>query len=238
MTDIVTFLKEIVLPAFVGGGTALVVAGFLSKKLIDQKLTKELEVYKNQLTSKTESLKSSLSIYAHEQNIVSSRIDTQTANAIHEVYGAIRKVIHPALMIVSGSPIMNAGPREDLEYYEIHAEESHKYSRELSQILSYSAIYIDEETYAFASELASKASYAVATFLRPIREGKSRQKTVGELLESIEIERKKLKEEFESNISPLEKLILCVFREQLGTVREQPNKAFNPDAKKDSRPLT
>ena len=57
MSSLISFVENVVLPALIGAGGAWVVAGYLSKKLIEQKLSKELEGYKNQLSTKTEALK-------------------------------------------------------------------------------------------------------------------------------------------------------------------------------------
>ncbi|TOC20168.1 hypothetical protein CGJ89_24310, partial [Vibrio parahaemolyticus] len=91
----------------VGSGIAIGVMKFLSTKLVNQLLAKEMEKYRTELSERTEALKSKLAIFAHEQNIVASRVDSQKAHAIHEVYAAINNMCSPAAKIASGYPVMN-----------------------------------------------------------------------------------------------------------------------------------
>ncbi len=84
----------------------------LSGKLIGQLLQKELEKYKSQLQEKATFLKTSLSIYAEEQNVANQRIDQQKASAVQQIYGGICKVSYPGSRIVVGSHFVSSYPED------------------------------------------------------------------------------------------------------------------------------
>jgi hypothetical protein len=77
---------ELVFSALGGAAVALAAAAWLSRQLLKQLPAKELEVHKAQLAQKSEVLKAELSIYAHEQNVGLTRIDTQRSEAILSIW--------------------------------------------------------------------------------------------------------------------------------------------------------
>ena len=80
------FLKNVAAPIVFGSGAAFLLVKFLGRRLFEQILKKEILKYKSELEEKISYLKTKLSIYAEEQNIVNQRVDAQKASAIHAVY--------------------------------------------------------------------------------------------------------------------------------------------------------
>ena len=98
---------------------------FLGEKIISHRLAKDLERYKIELTERTDVLKTQLSIFSHEQTVAISRVDSQRSEAIHKVYAAVREVINPATLLMSGTPFVNADEAHDLRFYGANAELAH-----------------------------------------------------------------------------------------------------------------
>jgi len=212
------FFINVVIPGVVGGGAAWVAVSFLLKKLIDQQLFKELETHKNELNSKTEDLKTKLSIFAHEQNVVTSRVDNQIASAIHDVYKAINDVMYPLTKIVTGSPIKNGMPSDHIEFYRINSEACHSASSTLAQAVVGNAIYFDDETYKIISSLSNEASHANASFLYYISEGIAEGHTTDDILDVIGEKLPELQKTYNDTIVPLKRLLVEEFRLQLGII--------------------
>lgn len=120
---------------------ALLALNFLGNKLVNQLLKKESQKYEAKLQEKATFLKTSLSIYAEEQNISNQRIDNQKSNAIHQVYGGIVQVAHPMSKIIAGSPIVSNNHQDNIAFYSEWAEKGHLASSELSALLVNYAIY-------------------------------------------------------------------------------------------------
>ncbi|MCK5120591.1 MAG: hypothetical protein KAQ91_01335 [Methylococcales bacterium] len=86
---------------------------------------KEFEKYKFQLQEKATLLKTSLSIYAEEQNIANQRIDNQKSGAIHQVYSGICNVARPITRIIAGSPFVSSNDEDHISFYREKAEQAH-----------------------------------------------------------------------------------------------------------------
>lgn len=72
--NLIDFGITIVLPVLSGGGAGWALIHFFGQRLVDHRLTKDLERYREELKENTEVLKSQLSIYAHEQTVSISRV--------------------------------------------------------------------------------------------------------------------------------------------------------------------
>ncbi|MCP5306744.1 MAG: hypothetical protein H6953_14970 [Chromatiaceae bacterium] len=207
---------EIFLSFLAGSGIAIAAAAFLSKRLINQLLAKELEKYKSQLSAKTETLKSNLAIFAHEQNVATSRADSQKAEAIHNVYAALRGIISPASRISAGCPLVGGDDEDDLNYYHTHAEAAHEGGHQLSITLADNAIYFSGATYTRIAELAAKVHRLNASFLRPIRQGVAEYTDSATLLARVIDEQKAYEEKYDSEILPEMQALTDLFRIELG----------------------
>ncbi len=134
-------------PYFAGAGSLAAFLFFFGKRIFFHILSKDIEKYKSQLGEKAEVLKNQLSIYAFEQNVTYSRIDNQRATAIGQVFSAIRKWTKATSRLVSEFPIVNAAEEDYFNFYTEHAEEAHKSSTELSDMIADNSIYFDEELF-------------------------------------------------------------------------------------------
>lgn len=212
-------LTSILLPALVSGGTAIGAIKYLSKKLIEHRLAKDMATFKSELTERTESLKTQLSIYAHEQNIVLSRIDSQRADAIRNVYSALVKWSRPVSQILAGSPYVDASEDMDLAFYGKRAEEAHSAGKVLSEILVENAIYFAPEVYERISKTVLTSTTATAHFLRPIRRGEAEEEDLQVLFKQVEQHRVALKKIYVEEILPLHQEVTNEFRALIGAIR-------------------
>lgn len=213
------FLLSILLPLLVSGGTALGAIKYLSKKIIEHRLEKDIETFKSELTERTESLKTQLSIYAHEQNIVLSRIDSQRADAIRNVYSALVKWSRPVSQILAGSPLVNADESFDLAFYSKRAEEAHAAGKVLHDVLLESAIYFEPEVYERISKTVLTSTSAIAHFLRPIRQGEAEAVDWEVLCNEVERQRTALRKIYSEKILPLHQEVTQQFRTLIGAIR-------------------
>jgi len=84
--DWITLVATSAVTAIGGTLVALRLAGFLSKTWIEHALRKEMAEHKNDLTQKTERLKTDLAIYAAQQNVGLTRIDEQRSAAVQDIW--------------------------------------------------------------------------------------------------------------------------------------------------------
>jgi len=213
------FIRVMLVPGAAGAVVAFGVLKYLSSKFVEQTLSKDLEKHKTELTQRTESLKTQLSIYAHEQNVATSRVDTQRAEAIKKVFAAIRAWVDPTTRIVAGSPHVNATKETEFKFYYDLAEEAHLAGMDLTKVIADHAIYFNEDTYSELYGMALSFIEATAHFLRPLRKGIAEEKPIVESLEDLEGERLKLSKLWETKLRPLNSKMTTTFRYILGISR-------------------
>ncbi|MCL7487471.1 MAG: hypothetical protein M8357_04760 [Desulfobulbaceae bacterium] len=151
----------------------MVALKFLGSSLVNQLLQKELEKYKSQLQEKTTYLKTSLSIYAEEQNIANQRIDNQKAEAIHKIYSSMCDISYPLSRIIAGTPFVTEDDYVHINFYREHAENAHTACSSLSSLLINHAIYFDETTYKQISDYSTEVANIIAKFLKILRQGEA-----------------------------------------------------------------
>ncbi len=210
------FLMTVALPALVGGGSALALLKFLGERMIGHQLSKDLETYKVELSERTDVLKAQLAIFAHEQNIVTSRVDTQRANAIHKVYSCMRQIINPTSSIVAGTPIINGTAEQSARFYRENAEAAHAACGKLSNTLSDLAIYFDNETYMEIAHYSKAAMTATGSYLHHLRKCEAEGGSHEELLAIAESQREELRRHHNESMLPQAKKLTKVFRILLG----------------------
>ena len=210
------FLTNIVLPAFVGGGSAWLLLQFLGEKIISHRLAKDLERYKIELTERTDVLKTQLSIFSHEQTVAISRVDSQRSEAIHKVYAAMREVINPATLLMSGTPFVNADEAHDLRFYGANAELAHAACGRLVNTLADLAIYFDNDTYKEVMLFVESSMDAIARYLHDLRQAEGEGAAVNQLLHIAEGNRTAFRRSFELSVNPRAKQLTGMFRQQLG----------------------
>jgi hypothetical protein len=224
-TTLLGFLTSIVLPAFVSGGTAWLLLKFLSERLLAHRLSKDIERFKSELSERTDVLKTQLGIFAHEQNVALSRIDAQRADAIHCIFGCIRRVMNPVGRIVSGTPYVNGTHQQSVDFYTGNAEAAHAASGELCDALSDRAIYFDNDTYKQVAAFAEESANLVANYLRDLRKARAEGEAASKLLGIAEFGRVQLKEGLESQMTPRTQQLTGKFRVLLGIERSSKTSA-------------
>ena len=182
---------------------------------LEADIEKEMEKYKTELHEKTAILKTSLSIYAKEQDIAYQRIDSQKADAINQIYKGICEVGRPLSKIIAGSNHVSKYSEDHIEFYETQAEEAHSASCNLLSLLVSYAIYLEEETYQQIADVASESGKVIANFLTVIRQNNHPGLDPDELFDLIEKDRATLKI-FEENYINMRYDITKKFRLLLG----------------------
>ena len=217
------FLSTVALPAFVGGGSAWLLLQYLGDKILTHRLSKDVERYKVELAAKTDVLKTQLSIFAHEQTVAISRVDSQRADAIHKVYAALREIINPISLIVSGSPYVNAMTETSASFYVQNAESAHAACGKLVNTLADLAIYFDNETYKETMLFAEAAMNGAGAYLQDLRKADGEGESLEEILRIAETNRAQLKVANTSTITPRAKNLTSLFRQQLGVEQIKPD---------------
>lgn len=216
---LMAFFESFVIPGLVAGGTALAVLKFLGKRLFDHRLGKDFERYKTELGERTESLKTQLSIYAHEQNVQITRVDAQSAKAISSVYSKIRDVMNPLSLILSGSPIVAGSDRQSIAHYLEAAETAHAAVGRLANLTADHAIYFENPTYEKIVQFVKASGDSIALYLQQLRKASAEGQSECIILALAESGRGPLRSTYEAEIRPLHKELVAVFRHSLGIRR-------------------
>lgn len=217
MVDFTSFLNGLL-----GGVLAsLAVAKLLAKWLVQHQLDKSLKSHEAHLTAKADVLKTQLSMYAHEQNVAVARVDSQRAQALHAIYGAISEWSRPVVTLVNGSPLRNVDEAAHLSLYFKLCEEAHAGATKLCQALQDNAIYVDTDLYTELADLADCCGISVATVLAPMRQGHAEGWPIPEVFARVEEERESFQKEYKANLLPSIQRITQRFRETLGIQRPE-----------------
>lgn len=207
---------DIIISVLGGAGAAIAVAAWLSKRLINQRLGKEMERFKSELDAKADVLKTGLSIYAHEHNVSASRVDSQRAEAINKIYSAFVEWWDPLAKIVNGSPLQNVAEDEIYDWNRVEAEKAHAAGLSLMDTIHANAIYIDAATYQMLFEAVRESTSSVAGFLTPLRRIEAGELPLKGVSDIIESERLRLKELQDERMVPLYAELTQTFRKILG----------------------
>ena len=216
-----SFTLNVVLPLISGGTAGWALIHFFGQRLVDHRLTKDLERYREELKESTEVLKSQLSIYAHEQTVTISRVDSQRSEAIHKIYHCMRAVINPVSSIAAGTPIVNGTANQSVEFYLQNAEAAHTACGVLAHTMADLAIYFDNDTYKEIASFANVSMQAAAIYLQPLRALAALGNTPDEIHKAAEAGRVALQEKFQAEVTPLMQTLTATFRVNLGITRTQ-----------------
>jgi glutamate-1-semialdehyde aminotransferase len=212
------FVQSAAWSFFIGGGAGLAIVAFLAKRLVEQALTARMERYKAELTQRSESLKTEMSIYAHEHTVALTRVDAQRAQAIERVYAAMCAWTTPAIALVSGTPLADPDEGDTWRHSCEQAESAHDAGKRLSALLVQHAIYLDTATYEKLATTTAQSTRMIADFLRIIRQAQA-YGMEEETAPQLEAERLKLAKQFERRITPLHQEVVGEFRRLLGVER-------------------
>ena len=116
--DLITILTSIGLSSL----SAWAVVNYLGKRIIEHRLSKDLESYKQQLDQKTIVLKNELEIYAHEHTVKFNRLNEARADAIKKVFDSMNKI---GLLIIEINSLCKS-ELEDVKEYSSDEERSRK----------------------------------------------------------------------------------------------------------------
>jgi hypothetical protein len=224
--NLIDFGITVALPALTGGGAGWALVHFFGQRIVEHRLTKDLERYREELKENTEVLKSQLSIYAHEQSVAISRVDTQRSEAIRNIYACVRNVINPVSSIAAGSPIQNGTPTHSAQYYFVRAQEAQDAIGVLSNKLADAAIYFDSHTYLKIMTFVRAAMGTTGVYLDSMSPLVAKSEPAEKVLAIAEQGRPLVKENFESTMKPAAAELIGIFRVQLGI--EQPIAAALP----------
>lgn len=210
---------SILLPSIAGGGTGILTVVYLSKKLLEQQLSKDIERYKSELKEKTEVLKTGLSIYTHEQNVSLSRIDAQRAEAVAKIYSALRSWINPATMILNGCSVECASEEMHVLYFKQYTKLAYVASKDLGKEVADHAIYFDEDDYKLLIELTESCLNCVSPFLRLIEEGEELGYNSAIIASALESGMERFRSSAGVILSSYTEQLVCRFRKILGSSR-------------------
>lgn len=209
------FLTDVVLPALAGAGAGWALLHFFGQRLVDHKLSKDLERYRIELSDKTEALKMQLSVTAHALNIAASRVDSQRATALHNIYAAIRKIINPVSSLIAGCPIQRGTALQCAKWYVDHAQEAHAAVGGLTTVMADNAIYVDNATYIKIGDFDKAAMAATGGYLdslNPI----ARDEPPEAVIAAAHANRVRLTELFNAEMKPRAIELAGIFRSVLG----------------------
>jgi len=216
------FIVSYTIPGLVGGGFAWLVFAFLGKTFIEQRLSKDIKRFENVLSQKTDGLKTQLSIYAHEQNIVATRIDGQRADAIKSVYKTICEWKVPTEKLVGDCPALDPDPEfEETEerYYLECARKTLESGNELIRELENQAIYFNRQLYEKLFNAVNQFNQEVAQIVKCVDDGVMYGIDHEDIIPEIFKLRSKVVALYGESIKPLYGEIVSDFRLLLGSVK-------------------
>jgi hypothetical protein len=187
---------------------------------INRALAREAERYKAELAAKTDVLKMGLGVFAHEQQVSISRVDSERAKAIREVYSYLAAWRHATTRLIQGCPLRNAQFEAIVQWHIQTAEAAHEATTGAAKSLSLHAIDIDEETYTNIASLSGTVGMATGIYLAAIRERGGMQGRLSEIIQILDtVERPRLDAMFRQEINPRYGNIVRHLRATLGVDR-------------------
>ncbi len=208
-------LVDVVLPSLAGAGAGWALLHFFGQRLVDHRLSKDLERYRRDLSDKTEALKMQLSVTAHTLNVAASRVDSQRATALHNIYAAIRKIINPVSSLIDGCPIQRGTALQCAQWYFDHAQDAHEAVGELTTVMADNAIYVDNVTYVKIADFAKAAMTATGSYLGPLHPI-ARDEPPEAVIAAADANRVRLTELFNAEMRPRAMELAGIFRSALG----------------------
>lgn len=216
-------MLEIFLTALGGTTTALAIAAFLGKRFLDLQVSKAIEKYKSELEQRSATLKTELSIYAHEQNVGLSRLDEQRSKAIQEIYGLAMKWHDIYLEICQPNELNWPDPQMKLQKYYNWATTLVKEAENISVKTRDTAIFFQQSSYEIVSKFGI-ATMEISCHFYDQTFGKvdmSKDPDHKELFPLIESERKALSEASQEEFSQLSKMLVSEFRKLMKAERSE-----------------
>lgn len=216
-------MLEIFLTALGGTTTALAIAAFLGKRFLDLQVSKAIEKYKSELEQRSATLKTELSIYAHEQNVGLSRLDEQRSKAIQDIYGLAMKWHDIYLEICQPNELNWPDSQMKLQKYYNWATTLVKDAEDISVKTRDTAIYFQQSSYEVVTKFGSAAMELSCNFFDQTfgKVDMSKDPDPKELFPLIESECKALSEASQDEFSHLREMLVAEFRKLMKAERSE-----------------
>lgn len=194
--------------ASLGSGTIIVFAfsNWLGKVWANRILEKDRAKYAAQI----EMLKSELNKSIHKHNVAVSRIDTQRATAIQDLYTALIAWFEVSLQIRVPNKKLSNDKLLAIKTYQAWAEELHSESEKFEKLLMRIAIYLQLETYGIIARCGLAISSLSIEFGDAVFN--SNEPDIDKLFEIINNARQELENEYQSAFEPARKALVEEFR--------------------------
>lgn len=200
-----------------GGGAAIVIA--LSSWLGKLWATRILEQEKNALQRQYAKHQHELNKALHKHNVEASRIDTQRANAIRDLYGALIGWHEAVIQIVAPNDF-TMKPVEQAPYflakYTVWAKELRKRAERLEHVAMRTAIYFNEDTYGLIAKCGYTASMMSIEFAAAAVKDQEPGSTAH--LKRVEKSRVSLTDRYASDYEPARRAVVDLFRKSIDPV--------------------
>ena len=194
--------------ASLGSGTIIVFAfsNWLGKVWANRILEKDRAKYATQI----ETLKSELNKSIHKHNVAVSRIDTQRATAIQELYAALIVWFEVSLEIRAPNKKLLNEKQLAIKKYQAWAKKLHSESENFAKLLMRFAIFLQLETYDIIARCGKAISALSIEFGDAVFN--SKESDIEKLFEIINIARQELENEYQSAFEPARKALVEEFR--------------------------
>jgi hypothetical protein len=221
------FLTSLLSAVSVSSLTAYGFVKYLSKKLLEQQLLKNIENYKQQLNERTEILKNELTIYANEHTVKFSRLDQKYSEIIEHIFRNITRVTQLCVRLYA-STVNYIKKRETIETNdELLLHDTNKLieycetTRKLSILLDDNLNYLLVNEIYLCGNLYDKLWGFVTTELDMINGFKSYNgitcKEDGTIIfDDIKKQLSDYIESYKNNLKPIRILLVNEFRQILG----------------------
>ena len=189
-------------------------AYYLMQRFMDIQVQKVIMKYESELAHRTEALKTDLSIYAHEQTVGLSRLEELRAEAIQGIYALAIKWQEQFLEITQ--PNLPRYPDQDRQLQRMvnWSQNLVRTGEHLSIKVRDTAIFFDEESYHAIARYGKLGMDLAIDFYDVTFEkwDKTKDPNYGELFESFDTERAKLRETAKGEFEKAQRTLIIEFR--------------------------
>ncbi len=213
---------QLLVSAGVGAGMAVGVIAYFGKRLIERQFSREAERYRNELAAKSDALKTELAIYAHEHKLAASRIDTQKAEAIRHLFGALCRWSLTYVKIKGLPPMRDATPNKRYEQWKnsVLGEYTIVTHEIINEILQYS-IYVEKDTFDEILTLINKTSESGGKINNALFAIQAAEEPTSELVKELQSALAHFVSTFEHEFMPKFTKLMNKLREAAGIFRNE-----------------
>ncbi|WP_170003769.1 hypothetical protein, partial [Marinobacter profundi] len=194
----------------------------LGREFIRLQISKAIERYRSELEQKSATLKTELSIYAHEQNVGLSRLDEQRSKAIQKIYGLAMRW-HDVYMEIC-QPDEPSFPTAEMKLQKYYNWSTNlvKAAEDISVESRDSAIFFQQDSYAVIANFGMAAMDLSCEFYDNTfgKVDMSKDPDYNVLFPMIEQERRSLASTSQEEFKQLRDLLVAEFRKLMKAERE------------------